>query len=307
MMFAANSSRAQASSRLTYAAALLLLAFSVLTIASCTPKKKGVIEVGDRYVSESLFGKRAAQMKLMFPNITRTQVATQLVEGLAANHVLEKHGMAVTREELMKERDEIRSNPEIRDLFMEVQRLYGAAGEDFLDIGLLPDVSVRELHQKYETGQIEYGLREVAEQILRESQPEADRFAEIATEHGASVQRLTVNAQEATFRTAAGDKLDLAPKDNLRRQFTQNLALASQEIEGEAVLGVITQTRRGYMLTKLLSGDGHMVEIEAAFLERPDFHEWFIEQTESLRVCVHDERLLRNFDSQARTIKVNCD
>ncbi len=284
-----------------------LLFASLAPSAACVNKPKGIIEVEGRHVTRELLDKRVRQMKLARPTISDTQVTRQLLEGLAADALLAKFGKELTREDLLEERAEVEKDDKLRKVFLDVQKIYGQSGEDFVDIGMRPDVAIGRLHAHYASDRDDDPARQAAEAILREARNAPEQFSAIAVTHGATVETINIDQTAGIIRTVDTNQFrTLTPDKDKQVRLARNLAQAVGVSEKGEVLGLVMRTSRGFMVTRALGKTGRFARMEVAYVDQEPFADWFAREAADLRVCINDENLRTSYTANAGPVKLNC-
>jgi hypothetical protein len=213
----------------------------------------------------------------------------------------------VTADELEAERTQVATNEKIARLYKEVAKIYGSDQESFVEVGLLPDLSLRRLHSIYaEQNAGNQGARELATEFLANAQADPSRFS-AATTLDAKVTTLFIGA-DGIVKDATGSPVQiLAPTaDADKAAATRLLAIGRTNPVGQ-VLGIVSRTTRGFMLLKKLEEAPEGVKFDAAFFEKIPFSRWLSDHAKSVKVCIPDETLRFQYQSTTHSNLLHCE
>lgn len=284
----------------------LLLVLAIALIPACT-KPPALIEVGERRLSEEQLEKRVKQIQLLQPAFTRVEAAIGMIEGWASDAVLEKRGNPVTADDLEAERTKVASDEKIAKLYKEVAKIFGTDQDTFVEVGLLPDMSIRKLHAAYaEENAGNQGARDLATAFLSKAQIQPDQFAASAATLDAKATTLVI-ASDGQVKDATGAPLQImAPTPDADRSAAQRLVSIARTNKDGQVLGLVSRTTRGFMIVKKMSETPDAVQFEAVFFEKIAFAAWLTKQAKDVRVCIADETLRFQYQNATRYNLLNC-
>lgn len=290
------------------------LVLALVLAAGCQQKKDpGLVEVGEHHADFKALEARTQQVRLLRPDYTQVQAAAGVVEGWVADAVLKSRGKALDRGELAKERTRLEANQDIARLYREVARIYGEDSEAFLEVGLLPDMSLRRAVDLYNSeGAGTAGKEKMAAALLRQAQDAPAEFAAIATAAGAEVREVVVHDNGAVS-TPAGAPLSLfSPNPQIEAQSARKvLELARSSTPGN-VLGLVLRTADGHLLVKRVEDPAGKLRLLTATLRNPSFGEWLkaeadtLAQAGKLRACIHQEDLRMQYEKSVPTNLLHC-
>ena len=282
-----------------------LLLLAVALAPACT-KPPSVLEVGQRRLSEEQLTKRMKQIQLLQPAYTRVEAAAGVIEGWVSDAILEQRGKAVTEDDLEAERTKVASDEKIAKLYKEVAKIFGTDQDTFVEVGLLPDMSIRKLHSIYaEENAGNQSAREIATAFLARAQIQPDQFGAAAT-LDAKITTLTFSS-EGLVKDATGAAVQMmaATPEADRSAALRLVSIARTNPNGQ-VLGLVSRTTRGFMIVRKRGETPDTILFEAAFFEKLPFAAWLGEQAKDVRVCIPDETLRFQYQNATRRNLLNC-
>lgn len=290
------------------------LVLALVLAAGCQQKKaQGVVEVDGHHADFKALELRTQQVRLLRPDYTQAQATAGVIEGWVADAILKSRGKALDRGELAKERTRLESNKDIARLYREVARIYGENSEAFLEVGLLPDMSLRRAVDVYNSeGAGTEGKEKLAAALLRQAQEAPAEFAAIATAAGADVRDVIIE-ESGAVKTPAGAQLTLfSPNPQIEAQSAKKvLELAGSSNPGN-VLGLVLRTADGHLLVKRIADPAGKLRLQTATLRNPSFGEWLKSEADSLakagklRACIHLEDLRMQYEKTSEINLLHC-
>lgn len=290
-----------------------VLVLAIVLAAGCSKKSAGVIEVGEHHASMKDLELRTQQVRLLRPDYTQAEAAMGVVEGWVADAVLQSRGKALDRAELAKERTRLEADKNIARLYREVARIYGDASEAFLEVGLLPDMSLRRAVDLYnDEGAGTEGKEKLAAALLRQAQEAPAEFAAMATNAGADVREVVID-ENGTVNLAGGAQLALfSPNPKIDAQSAKKVHEVAKSSPPGTVLGLVLRTAEGHLLVKRLEDLDGKLRLQTALLRNPGFGDWLKTEADTLaaagklRVCINDEDLRLQYQKLAKTNLLYC-
>ena len=287
----------------------LLLFSSVGLPFGCT-HQQSVLVVGEHKLSKPELLHRFQQMRLLQNSVDQTEVLRGLIEGWASDQILEQRRQNFERDDLVAERAKLERNDKIRALYRQVQKIYGHNGEDFLEVGLLPDLSVRRLANAYETEGIGYEEAEKSSQaFLAAAQKAPDDFSSLAVSKGLSVLAYDADVTTGNVVDPSGKPIDdLAGRPDANQQAAKRLAFFASAVSDHTLLGLDLHTPKGYMLFKRESTDGKKIHLNSVLFAKIPFAQWLAEQVKAanLTVCIYDTKLRSAYEALKAPIALSC-
>lgn len=286
----------------------------VLAAAGCQKnKEEGVVEVNDRQADLKILVLRTQQVQLLRPDYDQAQAVAGIIEGWVADAVLQSRGKALGRDELAKERTRLEASKDIAKLYREVARIYGDNSQAFLDVGLLPDMSLRRAVDLYNSeGAGTEGKEKLAAAFLRQAQEAPAEFAAMATAAKAELTEVVIDA-DGHVSTTAGEPVALfSPNPQVEVQSARKVLDLAGTSKPGSVLGVVLRTADGHLLVKRLDDLNGKLRLQAVLMRNPSFGEWLKAESDKLaedgklRVCINLEDLRLQYEKTTRNNLLHC-